>query len=583
SPDSKQKYVISGLSPSDDGTKIAIEVAPSGSESSILLIMNVQEKTFYSEKIDRCWFASPSWLPSGDAFLFNRLQSSDVHDTDREKDSKTYLHIVGTDPATDREIFSRAKYPELGIKPEYFPMVSYDKDSQYLFGFVLSVDRRLHVFYAPTTEINKERINWKELIKEEDEIYNFSATKTELYLYTPKDAPHFKLLKTSLKAPDLANAEVVVAENPQEILRSFALTNEGIYYTLSQNGVTEKLYRLPYGTNKARELHLPFAAGSASLRTKGFKYSDVWAVLSGWTSDYQRYRYLVQDDDFKLEPLSATAEYPEYTDLQVEELMVPSHDGVKVPLSLIYKKGLKKDGKNPVLFLGYGAYGSSIHPFFSPNFLLWTQEGGILAIAHVRGGGELGEQWYKGGFKTTKPNTWKDLISCADYVIQKQYSSSQKIAITGGSAGGILIGRAMTERPDLFAVAIPKVGCLNPLRAEESPNGPVNIPEFGTVKDSNECMALIEMDAYLHLEDGANYPATLVTAGMNDPRVIAWQPAKFAARLQAASTSNKPVLFRVDYDAGHGIGNTKTKQFASLADVLSFALWQMGHPKYQRK
>jgi prolyl oligopeptidase len=247
SPDTSQKYVISGLSPSDDGKKIAIEVAPSGSESSILLIMNVQEKTFYPEKIDRCWFASPSWLPSGDAFLFNRLQSSDVHDTDREKDSKTYLHTVGTDPGTDREIFSREKYPELGIKPEYFPMVSYDKDSQYLFGFVLSVDRRMHVYYAPTTEINKERINWKELIKKENEIYDFSATETELYLYTPKDAPNFKLLKTSLKNPDLANAEVVVAENPQEILRSFALTNEGIYYTLSQNGVTEKLYRLPYG------------------------------------------------------------------------------------------------------------------------------------------------------------------------------------------------------------------------------------------------------------------------------------------------------------------------------------------------
>lgn len=141
----------------------------------------------------------------------------------------------------------------------------------------------------------------------------------------------------------------------------------------------------------------------------------------------------------------------------------------------------------------------------------------------------------------------------------------------------------MTERPDLFAVAIPKVGCLNPLRAEESPNGPVNVPEFGTVKDSTECMALIEMDAYLHLEDGTNYPATLVTAGMNDPRVIAWQPAKFAARLQTANTSNKPVLFRVDYEAGHGIGDTKTKQFESLADVLSFALWQIGHPNYQHK
>ena len=141
----------------------------------------------------------------------------------------------------------------------------------------------------------------------------------------------------------------------------------------------------------------------------------------------------------------------------------------------------------------------------------------------------------------------------------------------------------MTERPDLFAAAIPEVGCLNPLRAEESPNGPVNVPEFGTVKDPLECMALIEMDAYLHVKDGIEYPATLVTAGVNDPRVIAWQPAKFAARLQAANASNRPVLFWADFESGHGIGDTKTKQFESMADVMSFALWQTGHPKYQIK
>ena len=267
----------------------------------------------------------------------------------------------------------------------------------------------------------------------------------------------------------------------------------------------------------------------------------------------------------------------------VEELMIPSHDGVKVPLSLIYNKGIKKTGNNPVFLIGYGAYGGSITPGFSPNLLLWTYEGGILAIPHVRGGGELGDAWYKSGYKTTKPNTWKDLIACAEYLVKEKYTSPKKIAINSESAGGILIGRAMTERPDLFAVAIPQVGCLNTVRAEESPNGPVNVPEFGTVKDSVECMALIEMDSYLHIKDGDKYPSTLITAGINDPRVIAWQPAKFAARLEAANKSGKPVLFLVDYEAGHGIGNTKTKNFEELADVFSFALWQTGHPDFKIK
>ena len=581
--DTTQKYVISDISPSENGSLVAFEIAPNGSESSVIQIMNVKEKKILPEKIDRCWGAGISWIPDNSGFLFMRLISSDVHNVEREKNGKVYLHKLNTDPSDDKEFFSRAKNPDLGIKPEDIPIVDYDKDSHYLFAFVYTVDRRLNVFYAPATEINNEKINWKQLIKPKDEIYDFSTTDKDLYLYTPKDAPNFKILKTSLKNPDIEHAEVVVPEDPEAAITALGLTNEGLYYTMSENGVVEKLYHLPYGAKKAVELKLPFPAGSVSLSTKGYRFADVWATISGWTSDYKRYRYLPDKNEFKLETLSSTAEYPEYADLTVEELMIPSHDGVKVPLSLIYKKGLKKEGNNPVFIYGYGAYGISMNPFFSPNFLLWTTEGGILAVAHVRGGAELGDKWYKAGYKTTKPNTWKDLISCAEYLINEKYTAPKKIAINSGSAGGILIGRAMTERPDLFAAAIPQVGCMNPVRAEESPNGPVNVPEFGTVKDSVECMALIEMDSYLHLKKGVKYPATLVTAGMNDPRVIAWQPAKFAARLEADNASDKPVLFWTDYSAGHGIGNVKSKQFESLADVFSFALWQTGNPDFQVK
>lgn len=264
--------------------------------------------------------------------------------------------------------------------------------------------------------------------------------------------------------------------------------------------------------------------------------------------------------------------------------MVESHDGVKVPQSLVYKKGIKKNGDNPVLITGYGAYGISLRPKFDPELLLFAYEGGIVATAHVRGGGELGDQWRKDGLKTKKANTWKDLIACAEYLISENYSSNKKIAIHGASAGGITIGRAMTERPELFAAAIPKVGLMNILRRDTSVSRVLrNREEFGTVKDSVECMALIEMDAYHHLKEGISYPATLITAGMNDTRVIAWGPAKFAARLQAVNVSNNPILFRVDYETGHGIGDRKTKYYEDVADVLSFALWQTGHPKYQIK
>lgn len=583
SADTTENYVISSVSPSIDGSKVAFDIAPNGSESSVLMIMDVENLKLYPEKIDRCWFASPSWLPDNESFLFNRLQSADVHDKNRGLDSKVFLHKVGTDPMSDREIFSRENNPGLPIRPEDIPFVYYDQDNRYLFGVLATVDNRLNVFYAPASLLGKAKVDWKRLFKPEDEVYSFATTEKDIYVYTPKNAANFKIAKLPISNPNLASAAVVVPENPNSKLVSFVLTKEGLYYTLSKNGVEEKLYSLPFGAIEASEIKLPFTAGSVYLRSKGPRYSDLWVSMAGWTNDNQRYRYLSDSKTFKPENLSAQAEYPEFADLVVEELMISSHDGVEVPLSLIYRKDLARQGDNPVLIYGYGAYGYSENPFFSPNFLLWAHEGGILAVAHVRGGSELGNSWYMAGFKTTKPNTWKDLIACAEYLVKEKYTAPKKIAINGASAGGILIGRAMTERPDLFAAAIPEVGSLNPIRAEESPNGPVNVPEFGTVKDSVECMALFEMDSYLHIKDGTNYPATLVTAGMNDPRVIAWEPAKFAARLQAASSSDKPVLLFVDFEAGHGIGNTKTKNFESLADRLSFAFWQTGHSAFKVK
>ncbi len=581
SQDGTEKFVVSRISPNDDGSKIAISVAADGSEDDIVRIMNVETGKFYPEKIDRCRFASPSWLPSGSAFLYNRLRKSEKHAIDIQKNSSVFLHTVGTDPSLDREIFSSATNPEMKIKPEDIPFVHYNKDSRHLYAFVQNVDRRLTVYYAPASLLAKEKVLWKPLLKAEDNVHDFAVTEKDLYLYTPEKAPNFKLLKTSLSEPDIGNAKTVIPENSEAVLTSFNLTSRGIYYTISKNGVEVELFRKEPNSKKAKKLKLPFTAGTADLSTKGFRFPEAWVVISGWGSDYKRYRYDDASQSFVYETLSSPAEYPEYDDLVVKEIMIRSHDGVKVPLSLIYREDLKKDGTNPLLFYGYGAYGRSLRPFFSPSFLLWAYHGGILAITHVRGGGELGDAWHRAGMKTTKPNTWKDLISSAEYVIEKKYTSPSRIAINSASAGGILVGKAMTERPDLFAAVVPQVGAMNPLRGEETPNGPVNAPEFGTVKDSVECRALIAMDPYLSIRDGEKYPAALVTAGINDPRVIAWQPAKFAARLQAATASNNPVLFYTDFQSGHGIGDTKTKRFETLADVLSFAFWQTGHPDFQ--
>ncbi len=205
-----------------------------------------------------------------------------------------------------------------------------------------------------------------------------------------------------------------------------------------------------------------------------------------------------------------------------------------------------------------------------------------MAIAHVRGGGEKGDPWRKAGYKTTKPNTWKDLIACTEYMIDQGYTSSKKTAVWGTSAGGIMAGRAMTDRPDLYKAMILYSPAMNMLRSEVQPNGPNSIKEFGTFEKPEEFKALLEMDSYHNIKEGTKYPATLIAAGAKDSRVVVWDPAKFAARLQAANTSDNPILFAVDFDSGHGaIGSTKLKRYEQYANAFSFAFWQTGHPDYQ--
>ncbi len=577
----EEKYVINEHFPSPDGSKIAIQVAPNGSENSTIIILDVASRKAFPEKIDRLWISGCSWLPDNNSFLFNRLNTADLHDIDREKNSKVFLHSVGTDPAIDKEILSRATNPELDIREDELPMIDYDSHAGFMFLSANSVDRRMKVWYAPANDLNKTKISWKKLFALDDEVHSFTATDQYIYAFTPKDAPRYKIIRVPVKDPDLKRATLIVPEHRDEPISDFVVTSESLFYATTKNGVTARLFQTSLNGESTTEIQLPIAAGSVFPSSKGFRFADVWVGMSGWITPSKNYRYLPTTKEFKLEMLSSQAEYPEYADLVVEELMVRSHDGVEVPLSLIYKKGLKRDGTAPVFLTGYGSYGYSYSPYFDPAMLLWTENGAVFAVAHVRGGGELGNEWHKAGQKTTKRNTWKDVIATAEFLLNNKYAGPGKIVLNGASAGGILVGKAMTERPDLFAAVIPEVGCMNPLRGEYEPNGPINIPEFGTVKDSLEFLALLEMDAYLDIKDGEKYPAALITGGMNDPRVIAWQPGKFAARLTAANTSDKPIIFFTDFDAGHGLGNTKSKQFESLADILAFAFWQTGHPEFK--
>lgn len=571
-------YVISSVSPTFEGDKVAFTVSPNGSENTTTLILSVDDGRFYPEQL-KLSAGGVSWLADGEHFLYTKINSEDVFDPTRFLNTQSHVHRVGTSQEEDRIFFSSEKYPALGAQPQEFPFAIYDPYDDVIYLALVNVDAYLTLFFAEGSDLTNDLIQWKPICSREDEVQNFYPRDREFYAYTAKGAPNFRVIRTSIDDPDFENARVFIPEPQDGVLEDFSFTRSACYYTIKYNGTQTRLYRRD--AEGVQEVELPVAAGTVSVSTKGHLFEDIWVSLTGWTLNGARYRYMPEDGTFVVEQLSKRAEYPEFDDLVVEELMVPSHDGVEVPLSLIYKKDLKMDGSAPVLIFGYGAYGITNDPGFSPNRMLWCLDGGIWAVAHVRGGGALGDAWRLAGYKTTKPNTWKDLIAVSEYLHSASYSSPERTAIMGGSAGGILVGRALTERPDLFRVAMPLVGAMNMVRMETTPNGPTNTPEFGTVKDSVEFFALLEMDSYHHIEDGVKYPATLVTAGINDPRVIAWQPGKFAARLQAANASDHPILFSVDYKAGHGIGNTKSKNWEDLADYMSFAFWQTGHPDYQ--
>lgn len=574
-------FVIGTYKPDIVGETVLVGLAPNGSESLTGIIIDVESGKVLDDRLQRV-FGGITWLGKGKGLLYGQTNSSNVHDPDRMLNTKIYHHKPGDPQEADAIVFSSKSYPSIEMRPEEIPVIIYDNDEDDYYLLLSTVDRYLKLFYADPGAFSRNmRFDWTPLTRSEDRIQDFNVRGDELYLYTAKDAPGFEIRKTSKTAPDIDGAEMVVAAPENGMISGFSFTSEALYYKLKINGVEERLFRLPNGGDSAMEIELPAKAGSLGLRTRGYKHDDIWVGITGWTMDGMRYRYEAEADRFTEEPLSSMAAFPEYSDLVVEELMVPSHDGVRVPLSVIYHRGTKLDGTAPAIMTGYGAYGISHQPSFNPYTLSWTLQGGVVAIAHVRGGGELGDSWRLSGYKQSKPNTWKDFIACGEYLVNNQYTASKALAMYGGSAGGILIGRTMTERPDLFAAAMPLVGLMNPMRVEQSPNGPVNTPEFGTVEDSSECMALIEMDAYLHIEDDVDYPATLITAGFNDPRVIVWQPAKFAARLQAANGSEAPILFDVDYTSGHGVGDTKSKKFEDLADIFTFGLWQTGHPDFQ--
>ena len=563
--------------PSPDGTHVVFGVSPGGSEQSVAHIIVTETGELLPEAIDRTENASPSWAPDGSGFFYNRLQPGVALDSvDKYKLSAVWYHALNTDPARDVKVLAKATSPGLAIADIDFPGVEVTPGSDLALGAIVSgVQNEIGLYVARASNARAGPPQWRQVCSPADKVTGAVVHGPDLYLLSHAGASHYKIVKTTGAEPSVATAQLVVPESAS-VIRGLAAARDGLYIN-DLNAGLGGLRRMAYdGT--ITSLAMPFA-GSIDALYADTLHDGAWFLLQGWVRPsvlcYVGPDGVVVPTDIAPAPPIDVAPYV------AEEVFATAADGVKVPLSIIYRKGLARDGRAPLLLDAYGAYGITEDPAFLARWLPLLDLGGVFAVAHVRGGGELGEDWHLAGQKLTKPNTWRDTIAAARYLIEARYTSRAKLGIIGGSAGGITVGRFMTEQPALAAVVIDQVGVSNATRSEFSPNGPPNIPEFGTVTDPVGFKGLYEMDAYLHVKDGTAYPSVLLTTGLNDPRVSSWEPTKMTARLQAATGSKNPVLLRVETDAGHGIGSTLGQRDRETADIIAFLFWRTGDPAYQ--
>ncbi|UPQ74661.1 prolyl oligopeptidase family serine peptidase [Chryseobacterium nepalense] len=579
------EFIINLISPSWDGNRIAISLSEKGKELSEIIILEVKNKYIYPEVINQ---SNPSniggirWLEDNSGFFYVYYPVTDTKSQLFNKNTQSVLYKIGNNPNNRKVVFSNMNNPDLKIDKEVFPSIlAFNPDDAYYIGILVDSEDFRRTFIINKKDLLAGKKNWKKLYDKDSKVHNIKLIGEEITFLSGYNSSNYKLCKTSVKKPNFINPQILVGEKKDEVFNSYTITKDGIYFTTTKNGVEAKLYL--YKNGKEIPIKLPYVSGDIVLSSKGKDFSDIWVSCSGWANDEQRFKYNLKTNDFTLENLAPVIEYPEFKDIVVEETTVRSYDGVEVPLSLIYNKNIKRDGTVPVLMNGYGAFAESYSPYFSISYLLWANQGGMIAVPHVRGGGEKGDQWHIDGQKMKKPNSWKDLIACAEYLIKNKYTSSQKIALLGASAGGILMGRAVTERPDLFGAVIIESGVLNTIRVEQNGTGGTTVKEYGDPKDSVEFKGLLEMDAYYHITNGQKYPAMLITAGINDPRVKPWMSTKFVAKLLANDISSNPKLLKIDYEGGHGKDISIVKRYAGIGDIFAFALWQLGHPDYQPK
>jgi prolyl oligopeptidase len=569
-------FAINYFLASPDGGKVGVGVSEGGSEDAALTVYDAASGTKIAGPVDRAEFGATSWSDDSQILYFIRLKKLAANDppTDKYKDSTVDAWNLTSEPVP---ILGSIVGHGPAFKPAEIPAIVMSVGAPVAAALSINgVQNELAMWLAPATSANDPKVTWKEFITRNDDITASDMRGSEIFLLSHKDAPTFKVLSLQAGQP-LSSGAVLVPAQPDRVIEGIHVGSDALY-VVTRHGAYSQLLRIPTGTKSIEEVPVPFE-GHIDEAFSDPRASGVAIKLSSWVVPTTMYAYHPSSKTFTDLKIGTHGDI-DSSNYVVSDLSAKAQDGVQVPLSLVQPKGAT--GAQITIIEAYGSYGISELADFSVRRAAAVRQGITYGVCHVRGGGELGEAWRLGGKDENKHNTWEDLIACSEFLIARGITTKDKLFIIGGSAGGITMGRSLTERPDLFAGVIDLVPAGNTLRGEFSPNGPPNVPEFGTISSEAGFKNLYEMDTIRHVKKDRQYPAVMVTTGLNDPRVAPWEPAQVAAVLQASGTT-KPVLLRIDEEAGHGIGSTRTQTDALTADWIAFVFWRAGLPEWQPK
>ncbi|WP_422082958.1 prolyl oligopeptidase family serine peptidase [Ulvibacterium sp.] len=555
---------LMGLSFTKDGSKAAYLISEGGSDWRKGIVIHTQTKEIVEDTLVDIKFSSISWK-GNDGFFYSSYDKPKGSELSAKTDQhKLYYHKLGTPQIEDQVVFGGTS----------------KQKHRYVGGYV-SEDER-YLFISASTSTSGNKLYLKDLMDPaaklvtvlddtESDTSVIENVGTKLYLVTNRNAPNKKIVVTDATNPVPENWKDFIPETENVLT---AGTGGGYFFTEYMVDAISKVLQYDYEGTLIREVELP---GVGSAGGFGGKKEDreFYFSFTNYNTPGSSYKYNVK-----------TGKYSQYwkpeidfdpSDYESKQVFYASKDGTRVPMIITYKKGIERNGKNPTILYGYGGFNISLTPYFSIVNAIWMEQGGVYAVPNLRGGGEYGKKWHIAGTKMKKQNVFDDFIAAAEYLIDNNYTSKEYLAIRGGSNGGLLVGATMTQRPDLMQVALPAVGVLDMLRYHTFTAGAGWAYDYGTAEESKEMFAYLKGYSPLHnIKEGTKYPATLITTGDHDDRVVPAHSFKFSAELQEKQIGKNPTLIRIETNAGHGAGTPVSKTIEQYADIFGFTLYNMG-------